>query len=87
MAHVTTAPSLTVLEVTLRLGVSNEVVRAWCREGRLHWKVGNETFEAYKLAYGQGGSRRGEYRIPEVIVEAIERGDLEPMAKSTGDAA
>jgi hypothetical protein len=77
---------LTVKQVGLRLNASGDAVRAWCRADRLviHLDAdgrivpeptpGGETIKAIRLP-----SR--EYRIPDRIVDAIERGEFNPDAR------
>lgn len=74
---------LTVKQVGDRLNASGDAVRAWCRDGKLVIRSNGSLYQAIKLP-------SGEYRIPTVIVDAIERGTFHPdgqPATLTGDAA
>jgi len=71
---------LTVKQVGLRLNASGDAVRAWCRDGKLVLHVGDVVNRAIKLP-------SGEFRIPVVIVEAIERGEFNPDAPRYADVS
>jgi hypothetical protein len=73
MTHAPTTLA-TVNEVGRRLNVSDDVVRAWCRTGQLRHFIDGIEYQAVRLP-------GGKYRIPLVIVDAIERGDFNPNAQ------